>query len=202
MGISSTKKFLKNLLGIVTEEYALTTSAGAADANAIPALNAAGVLDQSIVNAKVVSAGAGDSGKLPALDATGHLDQSVMPVGIGADTASVLASEALADGDLVNVWNNAGVAAARKADGSTTGKEAHGFVQAAVASGAAAVVYFEGINGHVVGLTPGRQWLSATTPGKSAAASPTGSGQTSQIVGFATSATSFTMQSEPAISLA
>ena len=52
MGTASTKKILKNNAGTLTEEAALTTSAGAADANRIPALNASGVLDASIVNAK------------------------------------------------------------------------------------------------------------------------------------------------------
>ena len=51
MGTISTTKFIKNSAGSLAEEAALTTSAGAADANKIPALNASGVLDPSIVNA-------------------------------------------------------------------------------------------------------------------------------------------------------
>ena len=85
------------------------------------------------------SAGAGDAGKIPALDAAGRLDNSMMPSGIGADTASVTSSENLAAGDLVNIWNSTG-AKVRKADATTAGKEAHGFVLSAVTSPAAATV--------------------------------------------------------------
>lgn len=189
MGSASTKKFIKQNLGVLTEESALTTSAGAADANKIPALNAIGVLDPSITNAKNTSSGAPDAGKLPQLDASGRLDASFLPVGIGADTGSVVASEALSAGELVNLWNNAGAFSMRKADGSTAGKEAHGFVLSAVAASASGAVYFEGTNTQVTGLAPGVQYLSATTPGKSTTTPPNGAGQVVQRVGFSVSAT-------------
>jgi len=192
MGTASTKKFFKNVAGTLTEEAALLTSAGAGDANAIPALNASGVLDASIINSKTTSAGAGDTGKIPALDATGRLDTSFMPTGIGADTASIQASENLAAGDLVNIWNSGG-ARVRKADATTAGKEAHGFVLASVTSGANATVYFEGGNGQVTGQTPGRVYLS-TTPGLATATAPSAAGNVVQIVGFATAATSINFQ--------
>lgn len=215
MGTASTTKVLKNNAGTLTEETTLTTSAGAGDANKIPALNASGVLDSSIVNSKNTSAGAADAGKLAALnasgilddsiinatvasaankvvklDASGRLDATVMPVGVGADTAVIVASEALAAGDLVNVWNNAGTANVRKADASVSGKEAHGFVLSAVASSGNATVYFEGTNTQCTGLTPGVQFLSATTAGKTVSAAPTGTGKVVQRTGFAISATS------------
>ena len=38
------------------------------------------------------SAGAADAGKIPALDATGRLDASMMPVGIGAQTITAAAT--------------------------------------------------------------------------------------------------------------
>lgn len=195
MGTTSTKKFIKNAAGIRTEEAALTTSAGAGDADRIPALNASGVLDITIINGKVGSAGAGDSGKPVVRDAGGRIDITDMPVGIGADTATVLASEAIAAGDLVNIYNNGGTANMRKADGSTSGKEAHGFVLAAVSSAATGTVYFEGTNNQVTGLTPGRQFLSSTVPGKSTVTVPNAAGNITQIVGFATSATSMNFQS-------
>lgn len=189
MGTASNKKFIRNNAGVLTEEAAVTTSAGAADADKIPALNPSGVLDPSIVNAKASSAGAGDAGKLAQLDPSGRLDPTMMPVGIGADTASLIASEALAAGDLINVWNDAGTAKVRKADAGVAGKEAHGFVLAAVSAAAAATVYFEGTNTQCTGLTPGTQFLSAATPGKTVAAAPTGAGRVVQRVGFALSAT-------------
>ena len=202
MGTASSKKFIKNNAGTLTEEAALTTSAGAADADKIPALNASGVLDASVTNAKNTSAGAADAGKLAMLDANGRLDSTMMPVGIGADTASIQASEALAAGDFVNIYNNAGTANVRKADASTAGKEAVGFVLAAVANAASATVYFEGTNNQCSGLTPGNQYLSATIPGKCTNVAPSAAGQVVQCVGFATSATAVNFQSRAPVVLA
>ena len=202
MGTASTKKIIKNNAGTLTEEAALTTSAGAADADRIPALNASGVLDASIVNAKNTSAGAGDAGKIPQLDASGRLDNTMMPVGIGADTASILTSEALADGDFVNIWNNAGTANVRKADGASAGKEVHGFVLSAYGSGVNATVYFEGTNTHCTGLTPGNQFLSAGVPGKSVSVAPSAAGNVVQRLGVATSATPVNFEAQQPIVLA
>lgn len=161
--------------------------------------NNAGTLTEKVSNQ--TSAGAGDAGKIPALDATGRLDNSMMPVGIGADTATITASEALAAGDLVNIWNSTG-AKVRKADASVAGKEAHGFVLAAVLSAAAATVYFEGTDTQVTGQTPGPVFLSASTPGLATATAPSGTGQVVQRVGFATSATAINFQSQPPVVLA
>lgn len=136
------------------------------------------------------SAGAGDAGKIPAVDSTGKLDTTFMPTGIVAPTAVITASEALAAGDLVNVYNNTGTANCRKADASASGKQADGFVIAAVLISGAATVYFPGDeNTSVTALTPGRQWLSDVTPGKCSTAVPTTAGHLVQPVGVATSAT-------------
>lgn len=147
------------------------------------------------VEGTVVSAGAADAGKIVALNASGKLDDSVMPAGIGADNASVLTSEALAAGDLVNIYNNAGTANARKADASTVGKEAHGFVKQAYGSGVLAVIYAEGNNDQVTGLTPGRQYLS-TTPGLSTHTPPSASGNVVQPVGVATAAANLSFEAD------
>ena len=148
----------------------------------------------------ITSAGAGDSGKVIALDATGKLDTSFMPVGIGADTQVITASEALAAGDWVNVWNSTG-AKVRKADATVAGKEAHGFVLSAVSSSAAATVYFEGTNTAVTGQTPGVVFLS-TTAGTGTTTAPSTSGNAVQRIGFATSATTVNFQSQPPVILA
>ena len=200
MGTASTTKFIKNVAGQLTEETGLTTSAGAADAQRLPALNANGVLDATIVNSKVVSAGAADAGKVAALDGSGKLDTTVLPTGVGVDTAAVTASEALAAGDFVNIHSSTG-AKARKADATIAGKEAHGFVLAAVAAAGQATVYFEGTNNQVTGQTPGRVYLQATA-GLAGAAAPTGSGNVVQVVGFAISATAINFQSGTSITLA
>ena len=144
------------------------------------------------VSGLTTSAGAGDAGKIPQLDSSGRLDQTLMPVGIGAETASVIASEALTAGNLVNIWSNAGTPNVRKADASN-GRIAHGFVLANVSASANATVYFEGTVTGLTGLTPGaRQFLSATTPGLTTESVPATAGQYVQRVGTAASTTSFT----------
>lgn len=201
MGTPSDKKFIKQVSGQLTEEAALQTSAGAADEGAIPALNADGVLDASIVNAVDVSAGAGDAGKVVALDSTGRIDESMMPVGIGADTALVQASENLAAGDWVNIHSDTGNFRVRKADGTAAGKHAHGFVLAVVTSGNNATVYFEGTNTQVSGMTPGDVFLQ-TTAGIGAATPPSGSGNVVQRLGVAVSATAVSFEPAQPIVLA
>lgn len=200
MGTASSKKFIKNSSGTLTEEAALTTSAGAGDADRVPALNASGVLDSSIVNSVTTSAGAGSSGQVVALDGSGKIDVTMMPTGIGADTANITASEALSAGDFVNIWNSSG-AKVRKADATTAGKEAHGFVLSSVSNGASATVYFEGSNTGVTSQTPGAVFLS-TTAGLATSTAPSSSGNVVQRIGFATSATSINFQSQAPVVLA
>lgn len=200
MGTASTTKFIKNSAGQMAEEAALTTSVGAGDAQKVPALNALGILDLTIVNGKASSAGAGDAGKLAALDGAGRLDATMMPVGVGADVSIITASEALAAGDYVNIWNSTG-AKARKADATVAGKEAMGFVLSAVASAGAAAVYFEGPNTAVTVQTPGPVFLQITA-GLGGVAAPSAAGNVVQRIGFATSATSVNFQSQPPITLA
>jgi hypothetical protein len=180
-------KYIKNNAGVLTEVEAKNSSAGAGDAGKIPALNASGVLAASIVNSTVSSAGAGDSGKLAALDGSGRLDTTVMPTGIGPDTKAITASEALSAGDFVNIHSSSG-AKVRKADATTAGKEAHGFVLAAVSNGASATVYFEGTNTGVSGQTPGPVFLQ-TTAGTAGTTAPSTSGNVVQNIGIAVSAT-------------
>ncbi len=163
------QKFLKQVNGVLTEQEALQTSSGAADA-----------------------------GKVPGLDANGRLDNSMMPVGIGADTKVLVASEALSAGDWVNVWNSSG-AKARKADAATQ-KEVNGFVLAAVANGGNATVYFEGTNNMVSGQTPGQVFLG--NAGVGVAAAPTAAGSIVQRVGVAVSATEVNFERSQPIVLA
>ena len=146
------------------------------------------------------SAGAGNAGDLVSLDDSGRIDNSMMPVGIGADTSTISASETLAAGDWVNVWNNSG-AKVRKADATTAGKEAHGFVLAAVTSGNPATVYFEGTNTQVTGQTPGPVYLQ-TTAGTGGATIPSASGNVVQQIGVAVSATAVNFERNMPVVLA
>lgn len=100
----------------------------------------------------------------------------------------IAASEEIADGDFVNLWVDAGLLKMRKADATVAGKEANGFVKAAVASTFTGTVYHSGVNDHVTGMTLGDVFLS-TTAGKGQASPPSASGNTVQILGKAVSAT-------------
>lgn len=106
------------------------------------------------------SVGAADAGKIPALDDSGRLDNSFLPIGIGAQTSLLPASEALNAGNLVNIFTDGGVAKVRKADNSNN-RPADGFVVEAVSSAANATVYpLENVNTALTGLTPGATyWL-------------------------------------------
>lgn len=165
------KKFLRLINGILTEVFGVQSSAGA-----------------------------GNAGDLVSLDDTGRIDNSMMPVGIGADTATITASETLAAGDWVNVWDNSG-AKVRKADATTAGKEAHGFVLATVTSGNPATVYFEGTNTQVTGQTPGPVYLQ-TTAGTGGATIPSASGNVVQSIGVAVSATAVNFERSVPVTLA
>ena len=165
------KKFLRLVNGVLTEIFCVQTSAGA-----------------------------GNAGDLVSLDDSGRIDNSMMPVGIGADTATITASETLAAGDWVNVWNDSG-AKVRKADATTAGKEAHGFVLSAATSGNPATVYFEGTNTQVTGQTPGPVYLQ-TTAGTGGATIPNASGNVVQQIGVAVSATAVNFERNTPVVLA
>ena len=199
MGIKSTTPALQLINGIPTVIKPLTTSVGAADSGAVPALNASGVLDSSIVNATPTSTGVSDAGKVIALDATGKLSSTMLPVGFGTDSNAIIAFEALSAGDYVNVFSNAGAFNVRRADASVVGKHAMGFVLAATSIGTLATVYFEGSNTAVTGQVVGNVFLSQTTVGAGTPTAPTSTATTgiSQLIGYATSATSVNFQSHP-----
>lgn len=135
------------------------------------------------------SSGAGNAGDLVALDSAGKLNSNMMPSGIGADSATAEASETLAAGDLVNLWNDGGTVKARKADASSSGKEADGFVTGAVTSGNPAEVILDGTIPGLSGLTPGALYFLDTTAGGVSATAPSGLGNLVQQVGKAKSTT-------------
>lgn len=155
------------------------------------------------VEANETSAGAGDASKLVRLDSTGRFSPTFMPVGIGADTESIVTSEDLSAGDFVNVYDNAAVPNARKADATAAaaGKRADGFVLAGTTSGQSAIVYFEGKNTQMSGLTIGALYfLSDSVPGGVVVTPPATTGHISQVIGKAVSATAINVEiSDPII---
>lgn len=150
----------------------------------------------------VVSAGAASDGSLVALDPAGKLDASVLPAGLGANTVAVICSEAVSANDLINIYNNVGVPNARKADATTEGKEANGFVKSAFASGATATVFTSGnlITG-LTGLTTGRVYLT-TTAGLLSATPPAAAGNVVQMIGTAVGSTIVAFEPEEPVTLA
>jgi hypothetical protein len=102
--------------------------------------------------------------------------------------AQITASEDIAAGAMVNIWDNAGIANIRNASAAVWTKPAHAFASGAVASGSIGQVVFTGQN-TTSGLTPGTLYLSPSTPGGVTSTAPTTPGQAVQIVGIAISAT-------------
>lgn len=147
------------------------------------------------------SAGAADAGKLARLDGSGRFDNSLMPVGLGAETKVIQASENLAAGDFVNVHNSTGLRV-RKADASN-GRVAHGFVLNSVTSGQNATVYYGNLNTGVSGLTVGDElYLSGSTAGAVTATPPSTSGHTVQRLGVATGTTEMLVEIQTPVELA
>ena len=218
MGTNSTTKFLKYNARRFTEVYALTTSAGAADANRIPALNASGILDDSIVNAsatsianklvKMNSSGLIDdaimglstvsaANKVVKLDANGKMDVAMLPTP-AMPYIIVTSGEALVAGNFINLYDSGGIKA-RKAN-AVGALIAHGFVLDTVASGASVRVYIYGLNTACTGLTNGTQWLSATAGACSNTYQST-AGYASQVLGVAISATAMLFQPQTDVTL-
>jgi len=137
----------------------------------------------------ITSAGAGDAGKVAQLDGNGKWDTSLMPTGIGADTQSMVASETLAAGDFVNIYNNAGARNCRKAIAVDNTKPANGFVLAGVTALASATVYVRGLNsavpvGAFVAADAGSKvFLSPTTSGTCTKTIPVTTNQIAQVLG-------------------
>lgn len=167
----------------------------------VPDTVTGGVKQQAAVAS---SSGSGNDGDLVALDSTGKIDTTMMPTGVGPDTVTVLASEALAAGDFVNIYNNGGTPNVRKADasGANASKEAHGFVLANVSNGANATVYLRGQNTGLSGLTAAPKFLSGGTPGASTSTAPSTAGHIIQRLGTAINATTINFAYNPPILLA
>lgn len=184
-----TTKYVDLVSGELVQKSTVSTSAGAGDADKIVSLNGSGILPSSIVNSVTASAGSGDSGKVVALDSSGRIDNTMMPTGVGADTASITASENISAGAFVNVFNNSGTPNVRNADASV-GRRAHGFSIAGASTSASCTVYFTGRNTAVSSKTPGAtQYLSGATPGASTETAPSTSTWISQQLGEAVTAT-------------
>ena len=148
------------------------------------------------------SAGAGDSGKVPNLNASGEIDITMIPSIVGAETIDLEATEALAAGDLVNIFDDAGTAKARLADASDISTQANGFVISPILALATGTIFLEGTNDQLSGLTPGTTYFLSETPGAITLTAPTTSTAILQQVGRSHSATKLSFEAHPPIVLA
>lgn len=154
-----------------------------------------------LVTAIVSSAGVGDANKIISTGSDGLISPTLMPTGIGADTQTVVASEALSAGDWVNVFDNTGTPNVRKADANPE-RAATGFVLSSVSSAANATVYRSGTNTALTGLTTGTYYYLSTTAGLTTATAPTTSGDIIQGLGYAGSSTAIAFQPTTPITVA
>ncbi len=158
--------------------------------------NVSGVLTE------IVSVQSAAADRIPSLDGSGLLPLDMMPVGLGADTETITTSENLAAGDLVNLWDSTGIKA-RKADATTAGKEAVGFVLSAYASfPESALIYFEGKITGLTGLTVGAKYYLDTTAGLITTTPPSSTNNVSQYVGTAVATTKLSFEPAQAITIA
>lgn len=182
------------------EKPVISSSEGAADASKVVGTDVDGKIGTSLLRTAAASTGAPDAGKIPVLDGSGKMPTSMLPTGSQEATTEMTTSEALSNGDFVNIHDQGG-AKVRKADGSVAGKPAEGFVLSSAAAGAPVNVYFSGSNTGVTGMTPGKVFLS-TTPGKCTSTPPAGAGNVVQCLGVAIGAAEVKFLPEVPVALA
>lgn len=149
---------------------------------------------QALKQATDVSAGVANAGNIVALTSAGTLSPTVLPSGIGETTRSLVASEAISAGALVNVTSTGGV---RNADAATQ-RDAQAYVLSAIANAASGIVYFTGSNSALTGLTPGQIYYLGAA-GAVTATMPSASGSIIQQVGTAQAATALDFEAQAPI---
>jgi hypothetical protein len=113
----------------------------------------------------------------------------VIPPSVSEYAENIIAATALNAGDWVNVFSSNGTKMVQKALAADKTKEAHGYVLAAVASGAEALVYYAGPNtqmplGAFTSASIGQYvYLSTSVPGAAQTTVPTTASQAKQILG-------------------
>lgn len=149
-----------------------------------------------------VSAGAGDADKIIHTNAQGNIDPTFLPPGIELAVITAEASETLAAGDFVNIYESAGTKV-RKADGSDPLKYCNGYVLDAIPISTSGSVYLMGENNQLAGLTTGlKYWLSTSAPGAATSTPPANTdGNIIQILGFASAATAIRFEFNPYVEI-
>jgi hypothetical protein len=140
-----------------------------------------------------LNAGGGGSGAGFPFAGTAVITGSIVLTS-GSGFPSLLASETLTAGDLVNIFSG-GV---RRASNDDLTKQAHGFVTQSRAATNPVVVFYSGLNTNVTGLTAGARYFLSTA-GSEATTPPTATARLSQEVGVAVSTTALLVNFGPAI---
>lgn len=97
---------------------------------------------------------------------------------------TLTASEAIAAGDFVHIWDDAGTPKVQLADGTNPLKFANGYAPAAAAAAAPCqALPLAGLNSAVSPAATGEVWLSVTVPGGYQTAAPATTGQLIQSLG-------------------
>lgn len=127
--------------------------------------------------------GTGHENEIPALDGSGLLDVSMMPTGIAPEVVTCKAHEAVAAGELVNLFLDSGELKAQLAC-AATGLRADGYVLTAQPTpGSNCTVFLEGtITATTLTTVGARLWLS-DTPGATTETAPSDSGHIVQTIG-------------------
>lgn len=109
----------------------------------------------------------------------------------GANRLYLPTSDILVAGDMVSIWNNAGVMTARKAGGPAwIGGDCKGYSTGIAAAGARCEIILFGLCPYVTGLTPGAtHWVSNGLTGAFTAVKPAVNGNKIQPIGFALTST-------------
>lgn len=147
---------------------------------------------QQLIEPIITSRGSEDGRKPIQTTDEGFVDDSLFPPGIGQDIITRPATEAIAAGAPVNLYDDAGTPSMRNADASSPAKQANGFVKSAIASGASGKVYAGGFVGGLDGLSSGSRYYLAASAGQFTAVpldpdDPANAGRIHQFVGTAVS---------------
>lgn len=117
------------------------------------------------LTATTSSTGVPDAGKMIAAGTDGKLHESFLPTGIGANTVTAPASEAIAAGKLVNLFLDGGVVKLRLADNSN-GRVAWGYLKESASADATATAYrLNTVMPAQSGLTVGADYWLGTAGG-------------------------------------
>ncbi len=152
---------------------------------------------RKLENAIDSSGGSSDSGKIIKLDSNGKIDISLLPAGIGEDAIEIATFEDVSAGDFVNIFDNGGNVAVRKADKSN-GRDANGFVLESAVAPVPVKVFFEGTNSQLSGLSIGERYY-LDTAGAVTNVPTTTTGELHQYLGKAFSATELTTEKDDCI---